>query len=99
MKQFWKLKTTLTQNDQDIVLEADCRGYLNYLRWPLKGRMGFIFSNWENPTTSTEQFELELGQDRSGCQNASSIIGNFTINEFGSTEDFPREWKLGNAAP
>jgi hypothetical protein len=58
MRKFWKLRTTLTQNDEDIVLEADCRKDLHNLRWPLKGRMGFIFSNWENPTGSTEQFEL-----------------------------------------
>lgn len=55
---FWKLRTTLTQDNNEIMMEADCRDYLSGLNDSIEGDMSFIFANWDN-TSGSEQFELD----------------------------------------
>jgi len=93
------LRTTLTQNGAEILLESDCRNYLKGLNGAINGRMSIVFSNWVNTSTYAEQFELEFGQESQGCDTASNTIANFTVTEGGSVEDFPPVWVEGDAAP
>lgn len=55
---FWKLKTTLKQQGNEIVLENDCRDYLSGLNEVIEGDMGIVFSSWDN-TNGIESFELD----------------------------------------
>ena len=60
-KKFWKLRTTLKQHGETIVMEADCRKYLKPMNKEIEGRMGIVISNWDN-TEGKEDFELEWSQ-------------------------------------
>jgi len=78
-KTFWKLRTTLSQSGNQIIMEADCRDYLVGLNDQIEGSMGIIFSNWDN-TEGREDFELDFGQSASGsCDDSYSFIKDFTI--------------------
>lgn len=86
---FWKLRTTLTQGGNKIILENDCRDYMGALSTTIEGQMGIVFSSWDN-TDSQEKFELNQGQSAaSTCENASSVIRNFSVKQYGSTESMP----------
>jgi len=86
---FWKLRTTVSQDGNTMVMEADCRDYLSALSDPIEGDMGFVFSNWENASGS-EDFELDYGQSFSGsCDTSKTTIRNFTVKTMGSTEEMP----------
>jgi len=56
-KTFWKIKTTLTQGSNMIVLENDCSEYLSALNDPIEGGMGIAFANWDN-SSGIEDFEI-----------------------------------------
>jgi len=43
---FWKLRTTLSQNGVDIVMEKDCGDYLVGLNNPIAEGMSIVFSSW-----------------------------------------------------
>jgi hypothetical protein len=87
---FWKLRTILSQNGSEIVMEADCRDYLTPLSDPMGGYgMGFVLSSWDN-TSVGEDFELDWGQSKQeNCDAASNIISNFSVKVNGSTECMP----------
>lgn len=78
-KNFWKLRTTLSQGSAEIKMEADCRDYLSALNSPIEGGMGLIFANWDN-TKGSEDFELDYGQFPSNsCDDSWSFIRDFTV--------------------
>lgn len=86
---FWKLRTTLSQGSDEIIMEADCRDYLSALNGPIEGGMGFIFANWDN-TNGAEDFELDYGQKPdSSCDDSWAFIKDFSVKQWGSTEDMP----------
>ena len=86
---FWKLRTILSQNGSEIVMEADCRDYLKSLSDPIEGGMGLVLSSWDN-TSVGEDFELDWGQSKQeNCDAASNIISNFSVKQGGSTENMP----------
>jgi hypothetical protein len=88
-KTLWKLRTTLSQGGEEIDFEADCRDYLGALNRPIEGGMGIVLSSWDNRDFS-EKFELDKGQSPSAtCNNANSVIKNFSVKEWGSTQDMP----------
>ena len=59
-KQLWKLRTTLTQGNGMIEMEADCRdGYLSPFDVAIEGRMGFVVSNWDNRNYREHDFECK----------------------------------------
>lgn len=71
-KTFWKLRTTLSQNGQDLVMENDCREYLTGLNEAINGEMGIVLSSWDNRDMQ-ESFELDYGQSKSSsCDSAWS---------------------------
>lgn len=68
-------------------MENDCRQYLVPLNELIEGQMGIVISNWDN-TDEKEDFELEWGQTTAfTCKDATSIISNFSVNTWGSTEE------------
>jgi len=85
-EKFWKMRTTLTQGDMEVILETECPGYIEPLSDGIEGNMGIIFSNWNN-NKGIEDFELDSGQSPvDSCANASSTISNFHIYTYGSIE-------------
>jgi hypothetical protein len=58
LKKFWKLKTTLSQKDRVIEMEADCRDYLGELTDVLDKDMSLVLSSWDN-TKFMDKFELD----------------------------------------
>lgn len=88
-KTLWKLRTTLSQNGSEIVLEKDCRDYMRGLSDTIEGSMGIVLSSWDN-TDGAEKFELDFGQTpASSCDDATSVIRNFSVKQYGSTENMP----------
>lgn len=88
-KSLWKLRTILSQGGNKIDFEADCREYLDPLNGPIEGSMGIVLSSWDNRDFA-EKFELEQGQSPSAtCDDANSVIKNFSVKEWGATEDIP----------
>lgn len=86
-EKFWKLRTTLSQNGIDIVMEKDCGDYLVGLNSPISQGMSVVFSSWKDATRN-EGFELERGQDSSPtCDQSTSWISNFTMNQYDAKED------------
>lgn len=84
---FWKLRTIISQDDRQIVMEKDCRDYLVGLQSPISGDMSIVFSSWDN-LDGVEDFEVDNGQSKaSTCSDAVHVIENFTVNKIGSTED------------
>jgi hypothetical protein len=52
------MKTTLTQNESIIEMEADCRDYLGELTDSLDKDMALVMSSWNN-TKFSGKFELD----------------------------------------
>jgi len=85
-EQFWKMRTTITQGDEEVMLESDCSAYISALNDAMEGEMGIIFSNWHNKF-GIEDFEMDLGQSPAdSCADASTEIANFTVKTWGSIE-------------
>ena len=82
----WKLRTTLTQGGDEIVMEADCGDeYLNALTNSIEGEMGFIFSSWDN---SAGVIDVAPTCDISAsCDDARTVVSNFAVSQWGSAED------------
>ena len=51
------LRTTLTQNGSELVLEANCEGEIEGLNDVLDGKMAVIISNWDNRDYQVADFE------------------------------------------
>ena len=59
----WKLRTTLTQGNEVLTMEKECRNYLHALNSSWRGEMGFNFANWDNRFRAlNEAFELDYAQ-------------------------------------
>ena len=68
-------------------MEKDCGDYLVGLNNPISQGMSVVFSSWKDATRN-EGFELDRGQNVSEtCDQASSWISNFTINQYDAKED------------
>lgn len=83
----WKLRTTLSQGTQAIVMESDCQDYLVGLNGPIEGYMNIVFSSWK--ATSAEDFELNYGQNVADSCDASAVFSNFVVHQTGSGENIP----------
>jgi len=84
---FWKLRTIISQEDRQIVMEKDCREYLVGLQAPISGEMSIVFSSWDN-LNGGEDFEIDNGQSKATtCGDSVHVIQNFTVNTMSSTED------------
>ena len=81
----WGMRTTMTQGDNEMVLEADCTGYINYLDYYIEGNMGYIFSAWDN-TDGFATFEADGTTNSGTCENAVSSISDISFNQWGSNE-------------
>lgn len=84
---FWKLRTIISQEGREIVMEKDCRDYLVGLQAPISGEMSFVFSSWDN-LDGAEDFEINQGQSKaSSCEASKHVIENFMVNTMGSNEN------------
>jgi len=84
----WKLRTTLMQGSNEIMMEADCGDeYFNALTNAIEGDMGLVFSSWDN-SAGLEDFDIDGTCSVVGsCDSARTIINNFNVNRYGSNED------------
>jgi len=106
--ELWKIRTTITQdeNKEPIVMEAECKDYLEPLNYDLQGQMAVVISNWDN-TDGRSDFEKNAGQQPGDCSESEwSIYGleiwTFDENEErddgdgdgdGDGDNQPAEWK------
>ena len=82
----WKLRTTLTQGGNELMMEADCGDdYLNDLTNTIEGEMGFIFSSWDN-SAGVADFEPTCSA-AANCDSAKTVVSNFSVSQWGSNED------------
>jgi len=86
----WKLRTTLTQNDNKIMMEADCGDYLKPFDNIIEAQMGFVFTSWDN-RDGKEDFECEgmCPEPGATCEGAVNTISNFEVRTNGSKETRP----------
>ena len=85
----WKLRTRISQGGSEMVMEADCRDYLQGLSVEIEGGMGIAIANYANLDFS-EDFEDYFGQSlEQNCDNAVSMIANLQIHQSNYTEDMP----------
>lgn len=87
---FWKIRTVLTQGNDSMVFEKDCRDYLTRLNTPIEGGHAVVFANWDN-SEGRESFELELGQTPGSCSSASFTVKDVVVTQYGSIETPPEE--------
>ena len=84
----WKVRTTIRQGEEtnDIVMEAECKEYLEPLNGDLYGQMAIVFSNWDN-TDGRSDFEQDAGQVTSGCDDAKWSVYGLEVWTYGQTEE------------
>ena len=86
-KAVWKLKTTFTQENRSMVLEAKCRDYLSEISPDLNKEMGFIFSHWQDDE-GVSGLDNSAGGDFVGCDAAKwNEYKYFKTMTWGSTEN------------
>ena len=44
----WKLKTIMSQDGNEIILEKNCNGYFTNMSGVIEGNMAFVISSWDN---------------------------------------------------
>jgi hypothetical protein len=44
----WGIRTRITQDDNEIMMQANCEDYIASLSGDIEGGMGFVFSAWDN---------------------------------------------------
>jgi hypothetical protein len=54
----WKVRTVMNQGESEMILEADCRNYINQLNNDIEGGMGIVFSSWDNRSGKHADFEV-----------------------------------------
>lgn len=85
----WKLRTRISQGGSEMVMEADCRDYLQGLSINIEGGMGIAIANYANLDFS-EDFEDDFGQTpEPDCDTAISMIANLQVHQMYYTEDMP----------
>ena len=84
----WKLRTTVSQDGNEIVMEADCGDYLKSFDNIIEGEMGFVFSSWDN-SAGKEDFECEgmCPEPSATCDGAVNTINNFKVFQWNSNEN------------
>ena len=89
--ELWGLRTRITQGDNEMVLEADCSGYLEALSNNIEGGMGLAFSSWDNRDYERADFECEgmCPEPAPTCNNAMNQISNIRVEQWGYNEDRP----------
>ena len=55
----WGLRTKMTQNGNEILLETNCDGYINSLGGPIEGGMGLVLSSWDNRSYDFGNWECQ----------------------------------------
>ena len=85
----WMLRTTLTQDSNEIVMEADCTDYLNEFDADIEGNMTFVFATWDNREYEFADFECDglCPQPASTCDDASVAFSNVKFTQDGSNWD------------
>lgn len=84
-----KIRTRITQSGNEIVMEASCEDYLTALNDDIEGGMGFILSSWDNTDASLDagQYAAQCSTPAASCADATSQISDFTVFQWGYTED------------
>ena len=87
--EFWKLRTRITQDGREMMMEADCRNSLRYLTSDLSGGLGLIFSNWDNTKGYYANFEPsdKCPAPAETCENAQVQLEDMKLWTSGYTED------------
>ena len=72
-----------------MVMEASCKDYLRGINDDIEGGMGFILSSWDNTdaTLDAGQYAAQCSTPAASCDNATSQISDFTVFQWGYTED------------
>lgn len=85
----WAIRTRVTQDGNEIVLQADCSDYISMLSDPVEGNMGYVLSAWDNRTGDNADFECEghCQTPAASCDNAVNSISNFKFEQYGYTEE------------
>jgi len=86
--ELWKVRTTIYQdeNKEPIVMEAECKDYLEPLNYDLQGQMAIVFSNWDN-TDGRSDFERDAGQEPGSCSDAKWSVYGLDIWTYGQNEE------------
>ena len=89
----WKMRTTLTQNGREIMMEAECQDYLPDMSVTIEGKMGLAVSTWDNRDGRIDVGECKgtCPTPSDSCDNSSWTLENFHIKQWGFTEDIPEE--------
>ena len=85
----WMLRTRIYQGSNEIVLEADCRDYLNELNQDIEGNMSYVFSAWDNRDGSGADFECDgaCPEPAASCDGALSAISDIKFYQWGYNWD------------
>ena len=89
----WKLRTILTQGNNEIVMEARCEDYLSDMSVPIEGNMAFVMSSWDNTDYRSEDFECKTDcpAPEASCENATFQMDDFQVFQWGYTEEIPED--------
>lgn len=52
-QELWALRSTMSQDGNEIVLESSCPEYLASMSAAIEGGMGFVLSAWDNTSDSS----------------------------------------------
>jgi hypothetical protein len=47
-EEFWGLRTIMRQGENELIMEKDCRGYIDGLQDYIDGGLAVVLSSWEN---------------------------------------------------
>lgn len=85
----WKLRTTLRQAGNEMIMEADCEGYLDVFDSDIQGKMSFVFSTWDNTQVQGADFECQdsCPQPANNCDNAQVAFKDIKFDFKGSNEN------------
>lgn len=85
----WKLRTTLSQTGLEMVMEADCEGYLDVFDRDIQGKMTYVFATWDNTDGQGADFECQdsCPTPANSCANAQAAFKDVKFEFKGSNED------------
>jgi hypothetical protein len=77
-----KLRTRLTQGENEIVMEASCPEYLEHMGYYLNGNMAFVISSWDNRDYKAADFECKgtCPAPAESCENATFTVQDIQVN-------------------
>ena len=78
----WRMRTRITQGNNEIVMEAGCIDYLKNLSENIEGEMGFVISSWDNTDSSyaaVEECPEMCSTPARSCENAVNQISDFKV--------------------